>query len=142
MTTRVLGTATTTAAISGSRVPARDDVRVGCSPQVRVGLGPGRTWEVKHTEHDWRLKLVEGDPHMAALDGLDEERSRVERLEARVAALEEHITTLTAAVDAASRMRLGSDENAEMSGSGGEWVRHILEKGGLVGEHTEPAGPE
>ncbi len=75
------------------------------------------------------------------MSALDEEASQVERLEARVAVLEDHVQTLAAATDAASRLRLAPGrQNAEVSVTGGEWVRHILEKGGLVGEPTELAG--
>ena len=72
------------------------------------------------------------------MSALDEEASQVERLEARVAVLlEDHVQTLAAATDAASRLRLAPGrQNAEVSVTGGEWVRHILEKGGLVGEPT------
>ena len=68
---------------------------------------------------------------------------QIERLEARVAVLEQHVQTLAAALDAASRLRLSCGlENAEVRVTGGEWVRHILEKGGLVDESTDdPAVP-
>jgi hypothetical protein len=75
------------------------------------------------------------------MSALDEEASQVERLEARVAVLERHVQTLAAATDAASRLRIASGgQDAEVSVTGGEWVRHILEKGGLVGEPAELAG--
>jgi hypothetical protein len=67
-----------------------------------------------------------------------EEGFQVEQLEARVARLEQHVQTLAAAADAASRLRLSCGlESADVRVTGGEWVRHILEKGGLVDEHAE-----
>ena len=68
---------------------------------------------------------------------------QVQQLEARIAVLEQHVQTLAAAVDASSRLRLTCGlESAEVRVTGGEWVRHILEKGGLVDDAAERAGQE
>ncbi len=63
------------------------------------------------------------------------EQARIERLEARVAVLEHHVQTLVAAADAASRLRLAPGPDVRITG--GTWVRHILEKEGLVGDRAE-----
>jgi hypothetical protein len=67
-----------------------------------------------------------------------DEAVRIERLEARITALERRVQTLIAAADAASRLRLApGPEDPDVRITGGEWVRHILEKEGLVGDPAE-----
>jgi hypothetical protein len=64
-------------------------------------------------------------------------------IEARLTALERDIATLTAAVDAASRLRISSlliDPNVRIAG--GKKVRRILEKGGLVRGYPEVSGAD
>ena len=64
-------------------------------------------------------------------------------IEARLSALERHVTTLAAAVDAASRLRISSlriDPNFRIAG--GKKVRRILEKGGLVQGYPEMSNPD
>lgn len=64
-------------------------------------------------------------------------------IEARLTALERHVTTLAAAVDAASRLRISSlriDPNFRIAG--GKKVRRILEKGGLVQGYPEVSDPD
>jgi hypothetical protein len=60
-------------------------------------------------------------------------------LEARVAELERQVVTLTAAVDAASRMRIATPFrlNTDVRIAGGRAVRRILEKGRLVLGYAE-----
>ena len=60
-------------------------------------------------------------------------------LETRIELLERHIATLTAAVDAASRLRIASrvQISPDLSVAGGKKVRRILEKGGLVSGYPE-----
>jgi hypothetical protein len=55
-------------------------------------------------------------------------------LEARVSALEHQVMTLTAAVDAASRLRISTPLriNHDIRIAGGKAVRRILDKGGLI----------
>src|SRR5687767_11954190 len=69
------------------------------------------------------------------------ERSRDE-LEARLRILETQVTTLTAAVDAASRLRISTPLriNHDIRIAGGKKVRRILEKGGLVRGYPEIPG--
>jgi hypothetical protein len=63
-------------------------------------------------------------------------------IEARLAALERAVATLTAAVDAASRLRISSLRlDPDIRVAGGKKVRRILEKGGLVQGYPElPTG--
>ena len=64
-------------------------------------------------------------------------------LEARVRRLESQVTTLTAAVDAASRLRISTLRiNPDIRIAGGKKVRRILERGGLVRGYPETSGPE
>jgi len=58
-------------------------------------------------------------------------------LEHRVAELERQVVTLTAAVDAASRMRVATPfrVNEDIRIAGGRLVRRILEKGSLVADY-------
>ena len=60
-------------------------------------------------------------------------------LEARVAELERQVVTLTAAVDAASRMQVATPSrvNHDVRVAGGRAVRRILEKGRLVRGYAE-----
>ena len=55
-------------------------------------------------------------------------------LEARVSALEHQVMTLTAAVDAASRLRISTPLriNHDIRIAGGKVVRRILDEGGLI----------
>jgi hypothetical protein len=77
------------------------------------------------------------------LSDLDETRQLIASLEARIASLEEQVLTLTAAVDAASRLRLSSVViNPNLCIAGGKKVRRILEKGGLVRGYPERPRPE
>jgi len=64
-------------------------------------------------------------------------------VEARLAALERDVLTLTAAVDAASRLRISTLRiSPNMRIAGGKRVRRILEKGGLVQGYPELADAE
>jgi hypothetical protein len=65
-------------------------------------------------------------------------------LEARVSALEDDIRTLTAAAEAASRLRISTRRrvNHDIRIAGGKAVRRILERGGLVRGYPEAAGRE
>ena len=65
-------------------------------------------------------------------------------LEARVAELERQVVTLTAAVDAASRMRVATPFrlNQDIRMAGGRAVRRILEKGRLVKGYPETHGTD
>ena len=59
-------------------------------------------------------------------------------LEARLQALERHVLTLTAALDAASRLRISSLRiRPDLRIAGGKRVRRILERGGLVEGYPE-----
>ena len=67
---------------------------------------------------------------MAALAG---EAEQVGELEERIAALEQHVVTLSVAVDAASRLRLSPVVlHPDVRIAGGRAVRRVLERGGLV----------
>ena len=67
---------------------------------------------------------------MTALAGQEEQ---VEKLQERIAALEQHVVTLSVAVDAASRLRLSTVViNPDVRIAGGRTVRRVLERGGLV----------
>jgi len=67
---------------------------------------------------------------MAALAG---EAEQVEKLQERIAALEQHVVTLSVAVDAASRLRLSPVVlHPDVRIAGGRAVRRVLERGGLV----------
>ena len=67
---------------------------------------------------------------MAALAG---EAEQVGKLEERIAALEQHVVTLSVAVDAASRLRLCPVVlHPDVRIAGGRAVRRVLERGGLV----------
>lgn len=65
-------------------------------------------------------------------------------LEARVTALEEQVRGLTAAVDAASRLRISTPLrlNTDIRIAGGKKVRRILERSGLVQGYPERAGTD
>jgi hypothetical protein len=59
-------------------------------------------------------------------------------LEARLEAVERDVVTLTAALDAASRLRISSLLiNPDLRIAGGKRVRRILERGGLVEGYPE-----
>jgi hypothetical protein len=61
-------------------------------------------------------------------------------LEARVAELERQVVTLTAALDAASRMQVATPPrllNQDIRLVGGRLVRRILEKGRLVEDYRD-----
>jgi hypothetical protein len=67
---------------------------------------------------------------MTTLAGQGEQ---VEKLQERIAALEQHVVTLSVAVDAASRLRLSTVViNPDVRIAGGRTVRRVLERGGLV----------
>jgi hypothetical protein len=67
---------------------------------------------------------------MAALAG---EAEQVEKLQERIAALEQHVVTLSVAVDAASRLRVSPVVlHPDVRIAGGRAVRRVLERGGLV----------
>ena len=67
---------------------------------------------------------------MTTLAGQEEQ---VEKLQERIAALEQHVVTLSVAVDAASRLRLSTVViNPDVRIAGGRTVRRVLERGGLV----------
>ena len=70
-------------------------------------------------------------------------RTEVDELEGRVAALEQQVRTLSAALDAASRMYLGPVPGHPESSriGGGRAVRLILQKGGLVHGYPEQPAP-
>ena len=62
-----------------------------------------------------------------------QQTEQVEKLQRRIVALEQHVTTLCVALDAASRLRLSSAEaHPEARIVGGRTVRRLLERGGLV----------
>lgn len=64
-------------------------------------------------------------------------------VEARIAALEAQIRTLTAAVDASSRLRISSLRVSDgVRIAGGKKVRRILEQGGLVDGYPEVPGAD
>ena len=68
----------------------------------------------------------------------DTDTEHLQALQDRVAFLEQQVTTLTAAVDAASRLRLASAViGVDHRLVGGRQVRRILEKGGLVRGYPE-----
>jgi hypothetical protein len=72
---------------------------------------------------------------MAALAG---ETEQVEKLQERIAALEQHVVTLSVAVDAASRLRLSPVVlHPDVRIAGGRAVRRVLERGGLVHGYPE-----
>jgi hypothetical protein len=59
-------------------------------------------------------------------------------LETRLQELERAVVTLTAALDAASRLRISSVRlDPDLRVAGGKRVRRILEKGGLVEGYLE-----
>ena len=59
-------------------------------------------------------------------------------LETRLRAVERDVVTLTAALDAASRLRISSLRiNPDLRIAGGKRVRRILERGGLVKGYPE-----
>jgi len=59
-------------------------------------------------------------------------------LETRLQAVEQDVVTLTAALDAASRLRISSLRiNPDLRIAGGKRVRRILERGGLVEGYPE-----
>ncbi len=62
-----------------------------------------------------------------------EQAEQIEKLQKRIVALEQHVTTLCAAVDAASRLQLSPPEpHRNERIVGGRTVRRLLERGGLV----------
>ena len=64
-------------------------------------------------------------------------------VEARLAALEAAVVTLTAAVDASSRLRISSLRiHPDLRIAGGKRVRRILERGGLVQGYPEVSDSE
>jgi len=67
---------------------------------------------------------------MAVLAG---EPEQIAKLQERIAALEQHVVTLSVAVDAASRLRLSTGViHPDVRIAGGSTVRRVLERGGLV----------
>ena len=62
-----------------------------------------------------------------------QQTAQIARLEKRIVALEQHVTTLCVALDAASRLRLSlAEPHREERIVGGRTVRRLLERGGLV----------
>ena len=62
-----------------------------------------------------------------------QQAEEIEKLQRRIVALEQHVTTLCAAVDAASRMRASTAISTPgVRIVGGRTVRRLLERGGLV----------
>jgi len=62
-----------------------------------------------------------------------QQAEQIEKLQKRVVALEQHVTTLCVALDAASRLQLSPAEaHREERIVGGRTVRRLLERGGLV----------
>ena len=62
-----------------------------------------------------------------------QQTEQIEKLQERIVALEQHVTTLCVAVDAASRLRLSTAvTDPEVRVVGGRTVRRLLERGGLV----------
>ena len=65
-------------------------------------------------------------------------------LEARVRDLERRLTTIVAAIDAASRMRISTPLriNHDIRITGGRNVRRILDRGGLTRGYAEVSGTD
>ena len=61
-----------------------------------------------------------------------QQTAQIARLEKRIVALEQHVTTLCVALDAASRLQLSPAPHPEARIVGGRTVRRLLERGGLV----------
>ena len=62
-----------------------------------------------------------------------QQAEQIEKLAKRIVVLEQHVTTLCAALDTASRMQLSTaDPHPEARIVGGRTVRRLLERGGLV----------
>ena len=62
-----------------------------------------------------------------------QQTEQIEKLQRRIVALEQHVTTLCVALDAASRLQLSPAEpHREERIVGGRTVRRLLEQGGLV----------
>jgi hypothetical protein len=81
------------------------------------------------------LRELRGEDDMSISRPVGEERTQSRSdLEARVSALEHQVMTLTAAVDAASRLRISTPLriNHDIRIAGGKAVRRILDKGGLI----------
>jgi hypothetical protein len=82
---------------------------------------------------------------MSGTNPEDAERLRAEsEVERRVRDLERDVSTLAAAVDAASRLRISTSLsiNPALRIAGGRRVRRILERGGLgPGSPETPVGP-
>jgi hypothetical protein len=81
------------------------------------------------------LRELRGEDDMSISRSVGEERTQSRSdLEARVSALEHQVMTLTAAVDAASRLRISTPLriNHDIRIAGGRAVRRILDKGGLI----------
>jgi len=62
-----------------------------------------------------------------------QQTEQIEKLQRRIVALEQHVTTLCVALDAASRLQLSpAESHREERIVGGRTVRRLLEQGGLV----------
>ena len=62
-----------------------------------------------------------------------QQAEQIEKLQKRIVALEQHVTTMCVAVDAASRLQLSPAEpHRDERIVGGRTVRRLLERGGLV----------
>ena len=61
-----------------------------------------------------------------------QQTEQIDKLEKRIVALEQHVTTLCVALDAASRLQLSPADIREAHIVGGRTVRRLLERGGLV----------
>jgi hypothetical protein len=85
----------------------------------------------------------EARSRMQSRGGEPQSRGRQD-LEARVSTLEDEVRTLTAAVDAASRLRISTPLriNYDIRIAGGKKVRRILERGGLILGYPEATGSD
>ena len=83
---------------------------------------------------------------MSTLQSADRDQQELTEpdLEARVTALENDIRTLTAAIDAASRLRIATRLriNHDTRIAGGKNCRRILDTGGLVRGYSGAPGTE
>jgi hypothetical protein len=67
-----------------------------------------------------------------------QQAEQIDQLEKRIVALEQHVTTLCVAVDAASRLQASTaSPNPQVRIVGGRTVRRLLERGGLVHGYPE-----
>jgi hypothetical protein len=67
-----------------------------------------------------------------------QQTEQLEKLQKRIVVLEQHVTTLSVALDTASRLRLSTaDTHPEVRIVGGRTVRRLLERGGLVHGYPE-----